>query len=70
MLFKVKRLSNYGSLFPKPCEGAVPVGVVDTRGLASSWEINLDDIRDLAAAEGKLIIQKDGTVVIYDDYYE
>ena len=68
MIFKIKRKSHCGNIFEKPCEGAFPTSGLTKDGLAIEWGIEIDDVRSLANREGKLIIEKDGTVIIYDDF--
>jgi len=70
MKYRIRRLSHHGTTFSQPCEGATPVGKISKSGFASGWEIDVDDIRLLSAKEGSLIVEKNGMVIIYDDYME
>ena len=74
MLHKIKRLSYHGTRSRKPCKHAMPQGEIGDDGCADVWLIDINDtltIFNLAAnVRNKLIVEKDGTIIIYDDHYE
>lgn len=72
MKIKIKRLSDYGKLFPPPCEKAFTEIKVDEKGLSPIWYININSMEELVnlvtLIKKDIIIQENGTLLIYDDY--
>lgn len=69
MQFKIKRTSGYRHDGKAPCVQAVQI-YKD----GSEWEVTIDTLEQLLAlvksVDDDIILKKDGTLEIYDDYRE
>jgi len=60
---KIRRLSDR---YAKPVDGAYCT-IKDNDGVCLEWEFQCNDVFELAKKEGDIIVNKDGSIVIYDD---